>query len=101
MCPVMFANGAMCVLDRGHNGPHEDIAGRPQKPKPKASGAVRWHEYKTVMYGTQATRNIKCGEQWYEVGQSPCELQDKDDAAALDLPACEADILAMREVLGL
>jgi len=99
MCPVMFANGAMCVLDRGHNGPHEDIAGRARDVKP--SGAIRWHEYKNVKTGNEVTAWTYCGEKWYERGKAPCELQDADDAAALDLPACEDDIAAMREVLGL
>ena len=71
---------------------------------------VVWHEYRTreqPLRGNPIPALIKetlCGGKWYARGKAPCELQDADDATALDLHACEvdeADIAAMRELLAL
>jgi hypothetical protein len=64
---------------------------------------VVWHEYRRVKYGTDFIEQMYCGGNWYEIGNSPCNVMDEKAAQGLaSLPDCEvddADIAAMRELL--
>lgn len=75
------------------------------------SGPVVFHTYRDreiSLVGNPikaVRRETFCGGEWHTTGRAPCELQDADDAAALDLSAScavdAADIEAAKELLGL
>jgi hypothetical protein len=65
---------------------------------------VVWHQYRRVKYGNfDGIEQVYCGGTWYEVGNSPCNVEDEKAAQGLaSLPDCEVDdedIAAMRELL--
>lgn len=92
------------IAEEMRKGTAQNAAMLAVAPKP---GTVTFHEYRKRLpihsheIMLVPVEETLCLGTWYTTGTAPCEKMDADDDAALNIPACEADLEAARELLNL